>query len=252
MMDLLAAEALEIGLNLNHDHLAAFELYYHELAEWNQRFNLTTIIRYEDVQIKHMLDSLTCILAFPGHAATDQVPNSVPLLQRDWELCCADVGSGAGFPGIPLKILYPGLRLTLIESIHKKTVFLEHLVSVLQLDKVEILAVRAEDAGQHPDRRERYDLVLARAVAGMSVLAEYCLPLLNVGGRWIAQKGEGIETELGAARQAIHTLGGQVAALKSYRLPLVNDSRYLVAVDKVSRTPPQYPRRAGVPAKKPL
>lgn len=252
MMELLATEARQIGLSLSQAHLAAFEAYYRELAVWNHRFNLTTIVGYEQVQVKHFLDSLTCILAFPGITAAQEVPDAIPLLQRDCELRCADVGSGAGFPGIPLKIIFPGMHLTLIESTHKKAVFLEHITRLLRLDRVQVIASRAEEVGQSPNTREQYDLVLARAVASMNVLAEYCLPLLNMGGRWIAQKGEGIEAELDAARNALTLLGGKVAALKSYKLSLVDETRYLVAVDKVAATPRQYPRRPGVPSKKPL
>ena len=127
MMDLLAAGAVDIGFSLTQAHLASFEAYYRELAIWNQRFNLTAITAYEDVQIKHMLDSLMCLLAFPAGSSQTTIPNAVPLLQQDYRLQCADVGTGAGFPGIPLKIIYPGINLTLIEASHKKnTVSPEH------------------------------------------------------------------------------------------------------------------------------
>ncbi|MHB9031790.1 MAG: 16S rRNA (guanine(527)-N(7))-methyltransferase RsmG [Anaerolineae bacterium] len=252
MMELLASEASGIGLTLTQAHLAAFEIYYRELAAWNQRFNLTTITGYEDVQIKHLLDSLMCILAFPDYGTNGVIPSSVPLLQQDYELRCADIGSGAGFPGIPLKILYPGLRLTLIEATHKKTLFLRHMVEVLNLQQVSVVNSRAEELGQDALWREQFDLVVARAVAGLSVLAEYCLPLVRVGGRWIAQKGEDAEAEVEAAEYAIRTLGGKPIAIKKYQLHQVSSPRHLVVVEKITTTPEVYPRRAGIPSKRPL
>jgi 16S rRNA (guanine527-N7)-methyltransferase len=165
---------------------------------------------------------------------------------------CADVGSGAGFPGLPLKIFCPAMHLTLIEATLKKTLFQQHIVDLLQLGDVEIVCARAEEVGQDSTHREQYDVVLARAVAGLNVLAEYCLPLLRVGGRWVAQKGEGIEDEILAMGEALCVLGGELKAVKPYNLNQVSGTRYLVVVDKVAPTSASYPRRIGIPSKRPL
>lgn len=252
MMDLLYAEAIRFGLTLNTSHLAAFEQYYHELADWNARFNLTAITSYEDVQRKHFLDSLICFLALPDAKLGDANSDSIALRHGERKMSFADVGSGAGFPGLPLKIFCPAMHLTLIEATLKKTLFLQHIVDLLQLSDVEIICARAEEAGQDRAHREQYDVVLARAVAGLNVLAEYCLPLLRVGGRWIAQKGEGIEGEILAMSEALRVLGGEMKAVKPYDLNQVSGTRYLVVVDKIAHTPASYPRRIGIPSKRPL
>lgn len=252
MMEILCAEALHFGLTLSPSHLAAFEQYYHELADWNTRFNLTAITSYEDVQRKHFLDSLICLLALPDITRVDTSSDTIRSNQGERSIRLVDVGSGAGFPGLPLKIFYPAIHLTLIEANLKKTLFLQHVVDLLQLSDVEIICVRAEEVGQDRAHREQYDVVLARAVAGLNVLAEYCLPLLRVGGRWIAQKGEGIEGEIVAMGEALRVLGGELNEAKPYGLVQVSGKRYLVVVDKVAHTPTNYPRRVGIPSKRPL
>lgn len=252
MMDLLYAEAIRFGLTLSSSHLAAFEQYYHELADWNSRFNLTAISSYEDVQRKHFLDSLICLLALPGAKLGEANSDMVTLCRGGQRIRFADVGSGAGFPGLPLKILCPAIHLTLIEATLKKTLFLQHIVDLLQLSDVEIICARAEEAGQDQAQREQYDVVLARAVAGLNVLAEYCLPLLRVGGRWIAQKGVGIEGEILSMGEALRVLGGELKEVKPYDLNQISGTRYLVVVDKVAHTPASYPRRIGIPTKRPL
>jgi 16S rRNA (guanine527-N7)-methyltransferase len=163
-----------------------------------------------------------------------------------------DVGTGAGFPGIPLKILYPNLRLTLVESVGKKAMFCQHVVRVLGLDHVEVVKARAEEVGQDPAHREQYDWAAARAVANLNILSEYLLPLVKLGGTMLAQKGESGPAEAQSAEKAMKLLGGNLRELVQVNLPGVAEDRYLVLVDKVAATPPKYPRKAGIPAKQPL
>jgi 16S rRNA (guanine527-N7)-methyltransferase len=239
MMPALASGAASLlHLHLTTGQLAAFQIYASELAEWNARFNLTAISDPEGVQVKHFLDSLTCLLAL---RTAPQAPLSV-----------VDVGTGAGFPGLPLKIVCPGLRLTLVEATGKKARFVEHMVERLGLSGVTVINARAETVGQDPAHRERYDWALARAVAEMPVLAEYLLPLARVGGRCLAQKGENAPAETQAAQKALGLLGGQLDQILPVELPGVAETRHLVVLRKAAATPARYPRRPGVPAKTPI
>jgi len=226
-----------LGLQLTTEQLAAFERYKHELIEWNSRFNLTAIRDENGIEIKHFLDSLTCILAFE--------PSSPPR-------SLIDVGTGAGFPGIPLKLIYPHMRLTLVESIQKKAGFCQHVVETLGLRQVTVLAQRAEDVGQDPQHREAYDVATGRAVAPMPTLVEYLLPLVRIGGMVIMQKGENAPAETQQSEKVIARLGGQLRKIMPIALPAVVEDRYLVVLDKVAQTPAEYPRRTGLPAKQPL
>jgi 16S rRNA (guanine527-N7)-methyltransferase len=240
-MDRLIAGARSLGLRLNEKQAAAFQLYYEELVAWNQRFNLTAITDYEQVQIRHFLDSLSILLAGEARLALARPEPRV-----------VDVGSGAGFPGIPLKLLYPPLRLTLLEATGKKVGFLEHMIGRLGLQQVAAVHARAEELGHDPAHRETYDLALARAVADMAVVAEYTLPFCQVGGWAIAQKGEAGAAEAWTANPAIQRLGGELSRVLPVELPGLPEDRSLVIVEKVAPTPPAYPRRPGVPAKRPL
>lgn len=253
-MEILRSGAGTLGLTLSAKHLALFDVYYRELESWNRRFNLTAITGYEEVQRRHFLDSLTCLLAFPGEALAFEatVPDVVPLQRYAGELHCADVGTGAGFPGLPIKLLMPEVRMTLIEATGKKAAFLRHIISTLGLSQTEVIHGRAEEVGHLPLHRERYDLVLARAVAPLAALLELCLPLCRLGGRLIAPKGEDAPAEAETAVQALAILGGRLTALKQVTLPDLPGQRYLVVIDKVAPTPERYPRRAGIPAKRPL
>lgn len=253
-MELLREGARGLGLYLTSEHVRAFQTYYRELGAWNRRLNLTTVTRYEDVQLKHFLDSLTCLLSLPPPGADrgQRLPDVVPLSSKDSPLLCIDVGTGAGFPGLPVKILRPALNMTLLESSSKKITFLEHLVKCLRLQGVELLWSRAEEAGQDAHHRERYDVVLARAVADLPVLVEYCLPLCRRGGCFVAQKGADIEDELERAQAAIHLLGGELREVKILHLAGLREPRSLVVMDKVGHTPAKYPRRPGMPNKRPL
>jgi 16S rRNA (guanine527-N7)-methyltransferase len=234
VLDLLATTTAAWGLSLDQHQLDQFAAYAAELRRWNQRVNLTAISDEREVVIRHFLDSLRCALSW-GDAPSRLV----------------DIGAGAGFPGLPLKILRPELHLTLIESIEKKAAFLRHIAAELNLGVVVVVVGRAETAGRDATYREQYDVAAARAVADLRVLAEYCLPFCRVGGRFLAPKGALIADELADARTAIEQLGGRVVAVEDVDLPGV-ERRALVVVEKSAPTPPQYPRGVGVPAKRPL
>ncbi len=226
----------QVGLRLSKNQLAALARYEQELLEWNNRFNLTAIRSVEEVRVKHFLDSLTCLTALRD-SATERV---------------IDIGTGAGFPGLILKIALPSVRLTLVESVGKKAEFCRHIVKSLGLANVEVLQERVEEIGQQAAHREQYDWATARAVAVMPVLAEYLLPLVKIGGSMLAMKGENGPAETQTAEHAIRIMGGHLRQLVPVTLPGVAEERYLVIVDKVAATPASYPRRVGIPAKRPL
>ena len=236
-MEKLVKEAQDLfHLQLTGRQVLALLTYERELLEWNQKFNLTAIREAESIRTKHFLDSFSCVLAWgfsPPHRLVD-------------------IGTGAGFPGVPLKIIYPAMKLTLVESVGKKAMFCQHIVRVLGLDGVEVLQARAEELGRLPEQREKYDWAVARAVAHMDVLAEYLLPLVRVGGTMLAQKGESGPAEAQSAEKAMKLLGGKLRQVIPVTLPGVADDRFLVLVDKVAATPPKYPRKPGVPMKQPL
>jgi len=229
------------GIELSEAQIRAFQIYYEELIAWNARFNLTAITDYRQVQIRHFLDSLSCLLVLDERFPTDRPPPRV-----------IDIGAGAGFPGMALKLIRPDWDLTLVDSVRKKTQFLEHLVEILGLTRVLVLWARAEELGQDPVHREQYDVALGRAVAELPVLAEYLLPFCRIGGTMIAPKGIKAEAEIAAAQQAIDLLGGRLIEVREVDVPGLKETRRLVVVEKVAPTPARYPRRAGVPAKYPL
>lgn len=224
------------GLQLTGSQLAAFDRYRQELVEWNSRFNLTAIRDEEGILTKHFLDSLSCHLVL-----REKPPRRL-----------VDIGTGAGFPGIPLKIIYPGMQLTLVESVGKKTEFCRHMVQTLMLEKVEVIQARAEELGRMPAHREKYDWAVARSVASMPILVEYLLPLVKVGGAILAQKGQNGPAETQQAEKAMQLLGGHLRHLNPIHLPGVAEDRYLIVVDKLAATPPRFPRRVGIPTKTPL
>lgn len=238
-MERLITGAQKLGLSLSSRQLKQFSIYYQELVAWNKRMNLTAITSYEEVQTKHFLDSLTLTLAFKQPLA-------------DASFSVIDVGTGAGLPGIPLKVLLPDIRLVLLEATKKKTAFLDHIRQKLGLDTTEIVVGRAEEMAHETRYRERFDVVLSRAVARLPSLVELTLPFCIVGGSFIAQKKESIEPEINKASRAIKLLGGNLLEVKRVNLEELADERYLVVIDKVSPTPEQYPRRPGIPAKRPI
>jgi 16S rRNA (guanine527-N7)-methyltransferase len=236
-MEKLVQDALALfNVHITGRQVISLITYEKELLEWNQKFNLTAIRDVESIRTKHFLDSLSCVLAWKATP-----PNRL-----------IDVGTGAGFPGVPLKILYPNLKLTLVESVGKKAMFCQHIVGVLGLEHVDVIQARAEDLGQDAHHREKYDWAVARAVANLNVLSEYLMPLVKVGGTMLAQKGESGPAEAQSAEPAMKLLGGKLRQLIPVNLPGVADDRYLILVDKVATTPPKYPRKPGIAAKQPL
>ena len=225
-----------LGYRLSASQREAFDWYTQALITWNKRFNLTAITDPVEIEIKHFLDSLTCLMV-----SDFRPPGRV-----------IDIGTGAGFPGIPIKMLFPQFELSLIESIGKKVNFCQHVIDTLGLDGIEVIQARAETLGQDPQFRERFDWGLVRAVAIAPVVLEYLLPFVRVGGSAILQKGETGPAEMHRAERAMRVLGAEVEQIQSVELPCVPDARYLIWVKKVAASPEKYPRRAGVPAKKPL
>ncbi len=225
-----------VGQKLELHQLEALQRYADLLSEWNQKVNLTAITNPEEIRRKHFLDSLSCMLVIKGTPTHRMI----------------DIGTGAGFPGLPLKILHPEMHLTLVESVAKKTNFLSLVVQELGLKPVKIITDRAEIVGQDPAHRERYDWAVARAVAGLPVLVEYLLPLTRVGGFVLAQKGDTAGEEIKAAQSAIAALGGKAREPVPVTLPGIPEKRYLVVIEKIRPTPTQYPRRVGIPSKRPL
>lgn len=232
------ATAAAWGLNLSAQQIAQFTIYAEELQQWNRRINLTAVTDTEAIGLRHFLDALACVLHWQD--ATGAAPESL-----------LDIGSGAGFPGLPLKLWHPDLQLTLVESVGKKAAFLEHLIRMLGLVGVTVLSERIEQIGHMPEHRDHYTIVTARAVAELRVLAEYGLPLLRMGGRLLAPKGAEPEAEMTAAAPALAVLGGTLAPLVPLELPQVG-RRSLVIVHKTAATPERYPRAVGVPVRRPL
>lgn len=238
-MQQLIEGARELQIRLTSEHLEALGIYQQMLVESNRQFNLTAITDDAGIQVRHFLDSLSCFQALESG-------------ERFSGKSVIDVGTGAGFPGLPLKLLCPGIRLTLLEATAKKVGFLEQVTDRLGLEGITVEQGRAEELGQQPAHREQYDWAIARAVADMPILAEYLLPLVKLGGRVLAQKGEGAPAEVQRGEWAIQQLGGRVRRLVPVELRGLAETRYLVILDKVAATPPQYPRRPGMPNKRPL
>lgn len=240
-MEKLVSGAKKLGIALTLSQVEKFEQYYSELIDWNRRLNLTRILDYEKVQLLHFLDSLSVVLA---------------LEDREWlqkaRVKVIDIGTGAGFPGIPLKIVFPAIHLYLNDSVRKKSLFLDHIIRKIGLEDAEVITGRAEELGHMADYREQFELVLSRAVAELPALLELCLPFCCLGGKFIAQKKGDIAAELKKAETAIGLLGGSLPELVKVTLEGLEGERCLVVIEKVDMTPPKYPRRVGLPAKRPI
>ncbi|MEE9285331.1 MAG: 16S rRNA (guanine(527)-N(7))-methyltransferase RsmG [Dehalococcoidia bacterium] len=237
-MDRLIAGAAAWGIDLTPGQVAQFEILRHELLAWNQRMNLTAITDPDEVETRHFLDSLTVSLAFP-----EGLGPGARLL---------DVGSGAGFPGIPLKIVHQWVSLVLLEATRKKAAFLEHVVNRLNLSDVRVVAERAEDAARQPQHREAYQVVAARALAPLPTVVELTLPFCALGGVVVAQAQGDIGAALERVSKTVARLGGRVRECRPVAVPGLDGGRALVISEKVVPSPEAYPRRAGVPAKRPL
>ena len=227
-------EAQKINIELDKNQIEKFYKYMDLLIEWNEKINLTAITNRKDILVKHFIDSLT-IQRYLGDAVN-----------------IIDVGTGAGFPGIPIKIVNPNLKVVLVDSLNKRINFLQEVIKQLNLDNIEVIHARAEDLGQNKKYRETFDIVTSRAVANMSVLSEYLLPLARVNGKCICMKGSDIEEELEKSKYAINLLGGKIEKVDKFELSNERIGRNIIIVKKLKNTPNSYPRKAGTPAKKPL
>ena len=237
-MELLIKGAAQLNLYLTPQQIESFSCYYRELVSWNRRMNLTAIVDYQEAQLKHFLDSLTPSLVLPDTVKAN-----------GWVM---DLGAGGGFPGLPLKVVFPGIHLTLLDSVAKKTSFLEHLVRLLGLTDVDIYTGRAEDLALKPQLRERFDVVVSRGVAPMRLLMEFTLPFCRKGGMVLTLKKGEIESEVAASLHAMEVLGGRLRETRMVEVDGLRDGRALVLVDKVKPTPTKFPRRPGLPSKHPL
>ncbi|MCO6532191.1 MAG: 16S rRNA (guanine(527)-N(7))-methyltransferase RsmG [Lactobacillus panisapium] len=226
------------NFKLNEKQINQFNQYFTSLIAANQKVNLTRITEEDDVYLKHFFDSLTPLFTFSE-------------VFKPGDTVC-DVGAGAGFPSIPLKILQPELKVTIVDSLGKRLTFLQDLIEKLQLQDVTLVHGRAEDVGQNKLYREQFDIVTARAVANMAVLSEYCLPLVKKSGYFVALKGPKAEKELQDGQKAISLLGGKVIQTEELQLPTSSEERTLILVQKVKATPKKYPRQAGTPHRKPI
>jgi len=231
--------AREIGIELKERQIEKFSCYLDLLIEWNQKINLTSLKTPREILVKHFLDSFTCIKV-------------VELNFNKVKIEIVDVGTGAGFPGIPLKIIYPSVDLSLIEATKKKIIFLEKLIKELNLKNVQILAGRAETLGRGQENRGKYDIAISRAVAPLNILSEYCLPLVKIGGLFIAQKGRLYREEMEIGNKVIQLLGGEITKAEKIKVPFLNQERHILVIKKIQDTPFKYPRREGIPQKRPL
>ncbi|GAA4724450.1 16S rRNA (guanine(527)-N(7))-methyltransferase RsmG [Brevibacillus fulvus] len=226
----------EKGIQLAAEQINQFDLYFRLLVEWNEKMNLTAITEEGQVYTKHFYDSITPAFYFPLHEVNTVV----------------DIGGGAGFPSVPLKICFPHLQISVIDSLQKRIAFLQHVSNELDLQNFNPIHGRAEDLGQDGKYREAYDLSIARAVARLNVLAEYCIPFVRPLGHFIAMKGADISVELNEAKKAIKTLGAKTTKVETFQLMEEAGERNIVIIGKTEQTPKAYPRKAGIPAKKPL
>ena len=233
----------ELSISLTENQLRQFMQYYELLVKWNQVMNLTAITEFDEVLKKHFIDSLSLVKACDLSGEQNDTSKEISLI---------DIGTGAGFPGIPLKIAFPNIKVTLMDSLNKRIDFLNEVIAVLGLDGIETIHGRAEDYAKPDLLREKYDLCVSRAVANLSTLSEYCLPYVKMGGKFISYKSEKIIDEIKDAEYAIDILGGKAEEKISFMLPNSELNRNLLVVTKCADTPLKYPRKAGMASKKPL
>lgn len=238
---ILASGAREISVPLSAENIRAFSEYARLLKEWNEKMNLTNITDDKGIAIRHFIDSLTLVSHLEEETAK----------KGNKHLSLIDVGTGAGFPGIPLKVAMPSLEVTLLDSLRKRVGFLDAVCAALELKGITTVHARAEDAGLSKQYREKFDVATARAVASLPVLCEYCLPFVKVGGIFLAMKGIA-EEEIETAKKAIVTLGGTLETLHHFTLPGTDMNRSIIVIRKVRATPAKYPRQAGKPEKEPI
>jgi 16S rRNA (guanine527-N7)-methyltransferase len=236
MNNVLTKKVKELSIVLNDKQIQQFEQYYNILVEWNKVMNLTAITKYEEVIEKHFLDSLTIVDAINMEKIETLI----------------DVGTGAGFPGIPLKIAFPHLKVTLLDSLNKRIKFLNEVIDLLELDDIKTIHGRAEDYAKQAEYREQYDICVSRAVANLATLSEYCLPYVKVDGLFVPYKSGEIDEELKSSEKAVSILGGKVEEVVKFQLPGTDIGRSFVKIHKIKETKKKYPRKAGMPTKEPL
>ena len=247
-LNIFLKDLKELNISLSENQLCQFMQYYELLIEWNQVMNLTAITDFDEVCKKHFIDSLSLIKAYDENSDINS-ENKIKLYSS---VSVIDIGTGAGFPGIPLKIVFPDMKITLLDSLNKRINFLQTVINELELKNIEAIHGRAEDFAGKGKLREKYDLCVSRAVANLSTLSEYCLPYVKVGGKFISYKSEKIAEEMAGAEKAIAILGGKVEKQVKFMLPDSDIYRNLVVVYKCKNTPAKYPRKAGIPAKEPI
>lgn len=243
-LDLFLKDLEELNIQLHEKQLCQFMVYYELLIEWNQVMNLTAITDFDEVCKKHFVDSLSLVKASVGNGKSDFDINVITNV--------IDIGTGAGFPGIPLKIAFPNLKMTLLDSLNKRVNFLQTVIDKLELTDIEAIHGRAEDFAKQENHREQYDLCVSRAVANLSTLSEYCLPYVKIGGRFISYKSEKLAEEITSAKKAITILGGRINNQIEFTIPNSDIYRNLLVINKYENTPDKYPRKAGLPEKKPI
>jgi len=236
MNNVLTEKVKELSIVLNDKQIQQFEQYYNILVEWNKVMNLTAITEYEEVVEKHFLDSLTIVYAINMEKIETLI----------------DVGTGAGFPGIPLKIAFPHLKVTLLDSLNKRIKFLNEVIDLLELNDIKAIHGRAEDYAKQAEYREQYDICVSRAVANLATLSEYCLPYVKMDGLFVPYKSGEIDEELKSSEKAVSILGGKVEEVVKFQLPGTDIRRSFVKIHKIKETKKKYPRKAGMPTKEPL
>ena len=230
----LLEKASVLGVRFSVEQMEQFYKYMNLLIEWNEKMNLTAIIEPSEIILKHFIDSITILKDIKDGSTV------------------VDVGTGAGFPGIPLSIMNPTLKITLVDSLNKRLIFLQEVIKELNLKNVELIHARAEEFGRNKNYREKFDIATSRAVANLATLSEYLLPLVKINGQAISMKAGNASQEIEEAQKAIKTLGGHINRIDEFYLPQTDIARTIIIIDKIKETPNQYPRKAGTPSKEPI